>query len=1009
MKRRGLHATLLFLLLALGAGVMIAQQTDGSVIGTVSDSTGAVVPGATVELSGAALIRPRTVISDDEGKFRFLGVPPGVYTVTGTLEGFNAVKQSDVQVAIGRTMKVDLVLTVGQLAETVNVTASAPIDVVKTESAQIMSSTVTNFLPKGRDYRSIVTVNAGIMSEDTGIQIDGASGSENVFIVDGMNTTDLFNGTSVNTVPFEFVEEIQIKTGGYEAEFGGAMGGVVSMVTKSGGNEFHGEGDYYYNSDKLYVRPRESMYLADKDPVTNKYSFEYRQYPEDPWAQHEYGFNLGGYIFKDRLWFFGAYLPKVYDTERVGVFKTDNPTTPQNGRIFHSGTDYHTAMLKLSTTLWDKLSISGSYKLDWAKSMGALPAQDGSTPTSNLTNLDNLALTGSTYPDWTMDTNVNYQPTPVMVISGRFGFNHNNYFPITPGIYHEPRAYMQRSMPAAWTEIPAELRRDRYWYTYPSAQGRDYTRDIRERWSASGDASYFFNLGGEHNIKGGYQFDRIHHDIYDAYINNYVYFYWDTPYNSPIDGKSYRGKYGYVHVLCQPDAGHYYGTVANVFSKRHAFFIQDQWRPMAKLTINAGLRAEREDIPSYSDRPEYKGTAIRFDFGEKIAPRLGAAYDVFGNSKLKIYGSWGWFYDVMKLDLAEGSFGGLKWVDKYWTLESYNWPEIIKGNFNLGGGTFIEANDKRIPSFDSLDPELKPMSGQELTIGGEYMLNKDWIFAARFVHKNVRKAIEDVGVLSPAGEKYYITNPGYGYSVSKMLEAGLPGTPEAKRNYNAFEFKATKRFTDNWRMQASYTYSRLRGNYSGLASSDEAGRQDPNVERDFDLWFMSYDADMNPIDGPLQSDRPHVVKIDGTYQFGWGLNLGIYQRFMSGTPQTRTMSYGGTVIMPENRASDGRMPLYYATDLYAAYDFKFKERYTIQFNVNMSNLFNQKITTSVYRNINYGSIGSASLVKPGVPYDYQAELAKAITDKKSYADPRFLEADGFQGGFNARFGVKFIF
>jgi len=518
------------------------------------------------------------------------------------------------------------------------------------------------------------------------------------------------------------------------------------------------------------------------------------------------------------------------------------------------------------------------------------------------------------------------------------------------------------------------------------------TKSIRDRSSFNTDGSFFFNGGGEHNIKVGYQFNRIHNDVDNAYKNDYMMFYWGYTYHSSFSGEDYKGTYGYLRLVSGPENP--FGEKAKVHSNRHAIFLQDSWRPSRNLSVNVGVRFEKEDIPSFSDLPEYSGTAIEFGFGQKIAPRIGASYDVFGDSRWKIFGSWGKFFDVMKLE-------------RYYTLESLDWPSFGGGNYTLGGGQFIEEINWRIPSFDTLDPDLDPMRMAETIFGTEYGFANDYVFSARYIHKHIERAIEDVGVPTPHGEMYYITNPGYGYSVSKMLENGYPATPKAKRNYNAFEMILSKRFSQNWRFRASYTYSQLRGLYSGLASSDEEGRQSPNVDRDFDLWFLSYDANMNVIDGPLQTDRPHQFKIDGNYNAPFGLNIGVFQRLMSGRPITRTVNINNVPVIVENRGSDGRMPFFTQTDLYLAYNFNFGEDKTIQVNFNIENLFNQDQTDDIHRQLTRQNLNLE--ITPGQPYDYKTAVAEKAAGDPLFMDGRFLKANGFQDPIEARFGLKFLF
>ena len=190
------------------------------------------------------------------------------------------------------------------------------------------------------------------------------------------------------------------------------------------------------------------------------------------------------------------------------------------------------------------------------------------------------------------------------------------------------------------------------------------------------------------------------------------------------------------------------------------------------LTINAGLRTEKECVPAFTTDHGGSECAMEFSFADKLAPRLGFAYDIAGNGKWKAYGSWGWFYDIIKLELPRGAFGGDKWIEWYYTLDTPNWPSIgVNGNFP---GTLIETIDFRHtghqpgdcstpanPQGTCIDPDLKPSRQQEFTIGLDHEVNARTSLGVRYVHKQIDYTIDDVGIIVPAvGEVYYYANPG---------------------------------------------------------------------------------------------------------------------------------------------------------------------------------------------------------------------------------------------------------
>ena len=257
------------------------------------------------------------------------------------------------------------------------------------------------------------------------------------------------------------------------------------------------------------------------------------------------------------------------------------------------------------------------------------------------------------------------------------------------------------------------------------------------------------------------------------------------------------------------------------------------------------------------------------------------------NGKVKVYGSFGYFYDIMKFQLPRGSFGGDYWHDCVYALDSPDFTQIIpqrdsQGHYcPLGGGStaangsfpamrFIENVDYRAPSNDPnqagslgatglVDPNLKPMKQHVITIGASWELKHDLVFEPVYTRTRLDRTIEDAGTITQDGEVYYITNPGFGINATVPNCNGCPPNIKAIRNYDGLELRLTKRFSHDWFGAFSYTYSRLYGNYDGLTStdvSDGIGRNGANSDRAFDEPFMSYNAHGQDVSGPLGNRPP---------------------------------------------------------------------------------------------------------------------------------------------------------
>ena len=237
MRVRLLVVCLLALFMG-GAQYAGAQERFGSLTGTVTDQQGGAMPGVTVVITNATSGESRTFVTDSNGKYNAPDLQPGRYRVAFELQGFNRIERQDISVVLGRTFNLDAQLQVGAVTETVQVTAEAAplVDNRSTLIAHNVSEEEFDRLPKTRSFQSIAltapSVNQGEI--EGGLQVNGASGAENAFTVDGVVTNSLVNGQSRQNTVFEYLQEVQVKTSGISAEYGGALGGVVSAVTKSG-------------------------------------------------------------------------------------------------------------------------------------------------------------------------------------------------------------------------------------------------------------------------------------------------------------------------------------------------------------------------------------------------------------------------------------------------------------------------------------------------------------------------------------------------------------------------------------------------------------------------------------------------------------------------------------------------------------------------------------------------------------------------------------------------------
>ncbi|HTV00827.1 MAG TPA: TonB-dependent receptor [Luteitalea sp.] len=979
MIRRALGALLAAVLCAVPA---LAQEQQGVITGVVSDSSAAVLPGVTVEAKSAAG-QVLSTVSDGSGVFRFPAVQPGTYQLTFTLQGFSPKQAPDVVVRLGQTITVNTNLEVGGLTDTVQVTSEVPLIDVKSNAAFAnVSKEVIETLPKGRDFTSVVRLAPGANQENKagGIQVDGASGSENRYYVDGVDSTNLRTGVSGKNLVVDFVEEVQVKSSGYNAEFRGATGGTISVVTKSGTNQFRGSAGTEYTNRDLEGDQRQTLRLV----LTGQNQSEYITYNKDSYDRWYPVGDIGGPIFANRLWFYGGFSGDRRDIDRTVTFRTGGSTG-----TFNSVEDrkYFTGNITGQLTNALRLKVGSTY--DKFTRDGLLPSMAGTDSATA-----NYAIQGREEPNLGVNGQLDYVVTPRVFLSGKVSYL--DYDATQTGIPNEVWHTFASGSPSLFN-APENLVRPTGFNSVPT--NRAVVRDRYQRLVAQGDATFYVSAAGQHAFKTGVAFERFKNDVFDAEQQPHVTYSWDLS-RTTLDGRTVRGAYGY-YVWRQ------FGTQGNPQSDNLGFFLQDAWTVNNRLTINAGVRFENEKVPSYVDGLD----GIEFDFADKFAPRLGVAYDPFGNGKTRVYGSWGKYYDIFKLELPRGAFGGDKWIDRYYTLDTLDWTGIgVNGNFP---GTYIEESNQRIPSNDpscpecgAIDPDLKPFSQTEFTAGLEHELAGDLSVGARYVHKNVDHAIEDVGVIVPGiGEVFYIANPGEGAAKS-ILGAGFPDLPLAKRQYDGVEGRITKRLSNNWRGEVIYLWSRLYGNYSGLASSDENGRVAPNVNRLFDSLLMALDQNARPVYGRLETDRPHQLKLNGTWIAPFGTAIGAYQYFGSGTPISRQVNVQtSTPMFYRGRASDGRMPMFTQTDIYLSHSIRLGGTRAVRLEVNVENLFDEDNVTGVYKVETRTALPGTDAQVYNGSYDVQS----VIDARGILRDPRFLQPDTYQDRRVIRFGARFLF
>ena len=541
----------------------------------------------------------------------------------------------------------------------------------------------------------------------------------------------------------------------------------------------------------------------------------------------------------------------------------------------------------------------------------------------------------------------------------------------------------------------------------PSNFSRDRARG--PHFSLQVDGTVTFTAAGRHQVKGGVQVDRVGIDALSGLTGNVINLFWGQEF----DGVA--GPYGYYSVVSNdllPNRGFIIAGKAAV--NNVGLFLQDEWTLGSRLTLQVGLRTENEHVPSLADDPNIPPTAIHFGFSDKLAPRLGLAWDATGDRKTKVYGSWGVFYDITKLQITQ-AFGGLRGSNWFWfTLDSPDFRPIVDnpacppacpGSLILG--EFSPIVPLNHPDAHAIDPALAQMRLQELVIGVERELAPALSASARYIHKQIDRALEDLTTQLPGEEPLFlIGNPGFG-AASEFYPGGgsTPlALPKAVRDYDALEVTLDRRLSGRWAARAAYTWSRLSGNYSGLALSDEDGRVAPNVGGVFDAPIGSFDERGQPVYGVLATDRPHQVKVQGLYIWPFGTSVGGAWYGATGIPRTREAAYNlGIPVMYRGRKSDGRLPFLSRLDLHVRHDLRLRSRFRLGFSANVTNVFNQGTATNYFPQELFP--GQFVTVDEQAFFFQGADTQRLIEEQQLARDARFLLDSGFLAPRSIRLGV----
>lgn len=842
------------LTVALGlcfAGGVQAQSSVGSIFGDTASNTTVTIENVDTGVS-------REITSDAEGRFSFSQLAPGRYRVTsgGTTK--------EVQVRVGTGSPVSF--AAGTTLETVTVVGTGafnPIDVSSVESTTVFTAEQIDELPIGRDVTNVALLAPGTVRGDTGFgnlaSFGGASVAENGYYINGFDVTNIRNFISFAELPFDAIAEQQVKTGGYGAEYGRALGGVVNIVTKRGTNEWKAGASLYWTPGSLResgkdVLSRDPEVLASADPY-----FVYRSDNDSDFLS--YNVWGGGPLIKDRLFMFGMVEGRKDEVDTYG-----------HTTSLHSESNDPNAMLKLDWNITDShiLEFTGIYnKLEDEYTEYHNPEGQFATGQHGLKEADYTISNGgevyiAKYTGYLTDT------FTLSALAGYLKMD-NNFQSLLPGaecppIYDSRDANLSLVPLGCWNTAQFTIR--------DPAFGGGPDQDTRKAFRIDAE----WNVG-DHLLRFGIDQEKFTSSAagvsYSGGGNYYRYFNAGT-----LFGEDYAFLGDLVRVRTTfRESGSF--EVLN-----EAAYVEDSWQVTDNFLLYGGLRAE-----TFENKNAVGQTFVESD--TLIAPRLGFAWDVNGDSTFKVFGNAGRYYipvasnTNIRASVAEES------TEVWYFLDGID-PDTGLPIFDPANVLFpLEVNGSRTAP----DPRtvaavnLDPMYQDEFILGFQKQLSSDWSLGMRAIHRDVKAGMDDVcshnGFNQWAEDNgfdpnfaldgegidmagCFMLNPGTDVQLAMdpdnngtlevyNVPSSYIGLPEYSRKYHAAEFFWEKAKSNNWYLQGSYTFAKSKGNVEGYVNST-LEQDDAGVTQDFDFAAFEHGAY-----GYLPNDRRHTLKLFGAY------------------------------------------------------------------------------------------------------------------------------------------------